>query len=208
MYSKRLKNIVFDLGGVLIDWNPRYLFTEVFQKTDELDFFLTKVCSPEWNEEQDGGRTLAEGTEVLVKIFPDFRREIEMYYGQWHRMLGGAITENVSILHSLERQNRYRLFALTNWSAETFPIAIREYAFLRIFQDILVSGEEGMRKPQRAFYQLMFDRFRIIPQETLFIDDSLRNIEAAAEMGLQCIHLPGEKSLREEMIHFGISLEE
>ncbi|MBK8505246.1 MAG: HAD family phosphatase [Saprospiraceae bacterium] len=207
MNFKQPKNIVFDLGGVLIDWNPRYLFTEVFQKPDELDFFLTKICSPEWNEEQDGGRSLAEGTEVLVKKFPDFRREIELYYGQWHRMLGGSIQSNVSIFEALRNQGRYQLFALTNWSAETFPIAIRQFAFLQDFSQILVSGVEGMRKPAPAFYQLMFDRFNIVPQETLFIDDSLRNIDAAEKMGLQCIHLPLEKSLRAGLIPFGITLE-
>jgi 2-haloacid dehalogenase len=207
MNSRHLKNIVFDLGGVLIDWNPRYLFTEVFQNPDELDFFLTKICSPEWNEEQDGGRTLREGTEILIKEFPDFRHEIALYYEQWHRMLGGAIESNVSMLQALKAQRRYQLFALTNWSAETFPIALREFAFLQDFQDILVSGEEGMRKPEPAFYQLMFDRFHIIPQETLFIDDSLRNIKAAEEMGLPCIHLPRGKSLSEALLTFGITLE-
>jgi 2-haloacid dehalogenase len=207
MNSKQPKNIVFDLGGVLIDWNPRYLFTEVFEKPDELDFFLTKICSPEWNEEQDGGRTLAEGTEILVKKFPDFRQEIELYYSQWHRMLGDAIQSNVSIFKALKDQGRYQLFALTNWSAETFPTAIRKFDFLQHFRQILVSGKEGMRKPEPAFYQLMFDRFKIIPHETLFIDDNLRNIEAAEKMGLQCIHLPLEKSLLDALIPFGISLE-
>lgn len=207
MKDHSLKNIVFDLGGVLIDWNPRYLFSEVFDNHDELEHFLTEICSHEWNEEQDGGRTLEEGTSILVNQFPGYEREIRLFYDQWEKMLGGAIVQNVEIMSSLVQQGRYRVFALTNWSAETFPIALKEYQFLDLFEDILVSGIEKLRKPQPEIYQLMLNRFNIAPLETLFIDDNLRNVLAAQALEIRSIHLPPGKSLKDELGKFNISLE-
>lgn len=200
-----LKNIVFDLGGVLIDWNPRHLFTEVFQNRDELEFFLTEICSDEWNEEQDAGRSLAEGTRILTERYPNYRKEIEMYYGKWEKMLRGPIQANVDIFQNLVQKGCYGLFALTNWSGETFPVALDRFPFLHDFENILVSGREGMRKPQLEFFQLMFDRFKIIPDETLFIDDNLRNIQAAQKMGMQTVHLPPGTSLTWHLQKYGIN---
>jgi 2-haloacid dehalogenase len=200
-----LKNIVFDLGGVLIDWNPRHLFTEVFQNHDELEFFLTEICSDEWNEEQDAGRSLAEGTRILTERYPAYRKEIEMYYGKWEKMLRGPIQANVDIFQTLVQKGCYGLFALTNWSGETFPVALDRFPFLHDFENILVSGLEGMRKPQPEFFQLMFDRFKIIPDETLFIDDNLRNIKAAQNMGIRTVHLPPGTSLIWHLEKYGIN---
>lgn len=205
MKYHRLKNIVFDLGGVLIDWNPRYLFTEVFKNNDELDYFLSEVCSGAWNEEQDGGRSLREGTELLVEKFPDYEREIRLYYDEWEKMLGGAITENVEILTRIIENNQHGVYALTNWSAETFPIARRQFPFLELFEDILVSGVEKLRKPQPQFYTLMLSRFNLRPEETLFIDDNERNIAAAEALNITGIHLPPGTSLASELMKFEIN---
>ena len=199
-----IKNIVFDLGGVLIDWNPRYLFTEVFENHDELEFFLSEICSPDWNEEQDGGRSLQEGTEYLLAKFPDYRSEIIMFYDEWEKMLGGPLEENVDILEKLMATRKYRIFALTNWSAETFPIALRQFDFLKKFESILVSGVERMRKPQPEFYTLMLDRFEIKPSETIFIDDNKRNVLAAEAMQIPSIHLPPGSSLKHALRDFQI----
>lgn len=198
------KNIVFDLGGVLIDWNPRHLFSEVFKNNDELEFFLSEVCSSEWNEEQDGGRSLKEGTEQLIPLFPEYEREIRMFYSEWEKMLGGAIESNVEILRDLKTKNQYRIFALTNWSAETFPIALKHYEFLHLFEDILVSGVEKMRKPQPEIYQLMLNRFGIQPETTVFIDDNERNILAAEAFNIRGIHLPPGKNLMPELEKIGV----
>lgn len=206
MKKYNIKNIVFDLGGVLIDWNPRYLFTEVIENHDELEFFLTEICSSAWNEEQDAGRSLSEATALLVNQFPRFRKEIEMYYGEWEKMLKGPIQINVDIFNRLRKSGWYRLLALTNWSAETFPVALGKFSFLYDFDGIIVSGIEKIRKPQPAFYQLMLDRFKINPSETLFIDDNFRNIQAAQEMGILSIHLPEGVSLEEQLEKFSISL--
>ncbi|NND32258.1 MAG: HAD family phosphatase [Saprospiraceae bacterium] len=202
-----LKNIVFDLGGVLIDWNPRYLFTEVFENKDELDYFLTEICSSDWNEEQDGGRSLADGTEALIKRFPEYEGQIRLFYQEWHKMLGGEITANVDIFRNLVDHHQYGLFALTNWSAETFPIALERYAFLQDFAGILVSGVEGKRKPFREFYELMLDRYDIQPEETLFIDDNKRNVLAAEKIGLRTIHLPPGADLGKALSQWHVHLD-
>jgi 2-haloacid dehalogenase len=201
-----IKNIVFDLGGVLIDWNPRHLFTEVFENQDELEYFLEHVCNSDWNEEQDGGRSLEEGTNILLNKHPKYRREIQMFYGQWERMLGGEIVPNVSILRKLTRTSTFEIFALTNWSAETFPIAQKRYEFLDLFKGIVVSGVEFMRKPDLAFYQLMLDRFSISAPETLFIDDNERNILAAKKLNLKTIHLPPGENLQDALRLLGIEV--
>src|SRR3954454_24237708 len=118
MYS----TIIFDLGGVLIDWNPQYLFRKIFANESEMKEFLEQVCTPEWNEEQDAGRTLKEATEDLVTKFPDHEHHIRAYYGRWEEMLGGAFEDTVQVFRELKETKRYKIYALTNWSAETFPI--------------------------------------------------------------------------------------
>ena len=190
-----IKNIVFDLGGVLIDWNPRYLFTEVFENEDELEHFLSNICSNDWNEEQDAGRSLELGTELLVRQHPEYENQIRMFYGDWEKMLGGPISSNLSVFEALKVQGIYEIYALTNWSAETFPIALARFSFLKDFEGILVSGVEGMRKPFPEFYQLLLHRFKLKPEETLFIDDNGRNIAAASQLKFQTIHLPAGADL-------------
>ncbi|MCB0854098.1 MAG: HAD family phosphatase, partial [Bacteroidetes bacterium] len=126
----KIDTIVFDLGGVLIDWNPKYLFRKIFETESEVDHFLENVCKYEWNVEQDAGRSLADGTEYLVAQHPDWEKEIRAYYGRWEEMLGGEIAETVEILESL-KYGGYRILALTNWSSETFPIAHQRYDFFK-----------------------------------------------------------------------------
>ncbi|RMD73149.1 MAG: HAD family phosphatase [Bacteroidetes bacterium] len=183
--------VVFDLGGVLIDWNPEYLFRKLFDDPQRMRWFLTHVCTPEWNEEQDAGRPLAEGTELLVRQFPDWEPYIRAYYDRWEEMLGGAIEPSVAFLRKLKERNDLRLLALTNWTAETFPVARRRFDFLDWFEGIVVSGEEGTRKPFPEIYRRLIERYRIDPQRSLFIDDNLRNIEAAQQMGFQTLHFTG-----------------
>lgn len=200
----RIKNIIFDLGGVLIDWNPRYLFTEVFESETEMDYFLTEICSPSWNEEQDGGRSLENGTKILVNKHPEYRSQIKLFYGEWHKMLGGAIDSNVRLLRKLKASDRFGIFALTNWSAETFPTALALYDFLHEFEGILVSGVEKLKKPDPAIYHLMLDRYDLEANSTLFIDDNLRNVKAAAKMGIQGVHYTDDKSLQKSLKEHGV----
>lgn len=191
-----IQTILFDLGGVLIDWNPRYLYRKLLPDEQAVEDFLANVCTSDWNEAQDAGRSLAEGTELLVAQQPEHEALIRAFYDRWPEMLGGAIHGTVAILTELKAAGDYSLFALTNWSAETWPIAQQEYVFLSWFQGVLVSGQEGMRKPNPAFYQLLEDRFPIALQTTLFIDDNLRNVEAARALGMRSIHYVSPDQLR------------
>ncbi|MDB5251724.1 MAG: family phosphatase, partial [Flaviaesturariibacter sp.] len=175
-----IDTIIFDLGGVLIDWNPDYVFDELFAgQPEKKERFFKEICTPDWNEEQDAGRPLAVATQELLDRHPDWDVYIKAFYGRWEEMLGGPITGTVDLLRELKESGRYRLYALTNWSAETFPTALRLYDFLHWFDGRVVSGEEKMRKPFPEFYNLLLDRFGVAPGQCLFIDDNARNIAAA-----------------------------
>ena len=155
----------------------------------------------EWNEQQDAGRSIKEANEELLAKHPEWKEYIEAYYGRWTEMLGGPIKDSVEIFRQLKESNQYKLYALTNWSAELFPIALERYDFLHWFDGRVVSGEEKLRKPFPRFYQLILDRYNLLPKHTLFIDDSLRNIKAAEEMGFQCIHFTSPEQLKSELLN-------
>ncbi|MES2882763.1 MAG: HAD family phosphatase [Bacteroidota bacterium] len=199
-----IKAIIFDLGAVLIDWNPSYLFDKMFDDEEKKKHFFENICTLHWNEEQDGGRTIQEATDTLVAQHPEWKEFIEAYYDRWHEMLGGPIHETVEIFRQLKDDGKHKIYALTNWSAETFPIALEQYDFLHWFDGRVVSGVEKMRKPFPEFYQLTLDRFHLQPETTLFIDDNLRNIKAAEAMGIHCIHFINPAQLRQELIGKGV----
>ena len=201
-----ITTIIFDLGGVLIDWNPEYLYRKVFKDESEMKHFLEKVCTPEWNEEQDAGRTLAEATDFLLKEYPEHEENIRLYYNRWQEMLAGAIEGTVEIFEKLKKTKRFKIYALTNWSAETFPIALEKYQFLSWFDGVVVSGTEKKRKPFPEFYQILLDRYKVKAEETIFIDDNLRNVDAAKQVGLDAIHFRTPEQLNEELLNRGINL--
>ena len=198
-----IKAIIFDLGGVLIDWNPKYLYKKIFKDESEMENFLNTICTNDWNEEQDGGRTLEEGTEYLVKKFPEHTEHIRAYYGRWEEMLNGPIDGTVEILKQLKQSGNYKIYALTNWSAETFPIAQQKYDFLNWFDGVVVSGTERMRKPNPAFFQILLDRYNLTAEEVLFIDDNFRNVKSALNMGVDSIHFISSEELRAELVDRG-----
>lgn len=199
-----IDTVIFDLGGVLIDWNPEYVFREVFEDHTEMRYFLTEVCSPEWNEQQDAGRTLQEATEILVAQFPDYEHQIRTYYNRWQDMLGGAISNSVEILRGLHQKQTHRLYALTNWSHETFPVALELFDFLHLFEGILVSGEEKLLKPDRRIYELLMSRYGIDGRRALFIDDNPKNVKGAQEAGLNAIRFESPEQLALELKNFKI----
>ena len=194
---QQYNSIIFDLGAVLIDWNPRYLYNKIFTTPEETNHFLENICTSEWNEEQDAGRPLTVATEILVEQHPAFEEHIRAYYGRWPEMLGGAIEGTLEILKQLKDSGRYKLYALTNWSAETFPLALRLFPFLEWFDGILVSGQEKIRKPFPEFYQLLLNRYNIDPSKALFIDDNLRNIHGAEACGIESIHFTSPEQLKQ-----------
>ena len=200
-----IKNIIFDLGGVLIDWNPDYVFLKVF-KGDKLKLkeFYEKVCTFEWNENQDAGYPLDKATEDRIKIFPEYEDQIRMYYGKWEEMIGGEIKEVVTILKNLVKENNFRVLALTNWSAETFPIALKKFDFLHLFEGIVVSGTEKTRKPFSDIYEIILNRYNLIATESIFIDDNIRNIKAANKFGIKTIHFKDPLQLKTDLKINGI----
>jgi len=197
--TKDITTIIFDLGGVLIDWNPRYVYRQIFDAEEKIDWFFQHICTSEWNEKQDAGRSLREATEELVTKHPEHEMEIRSYYDRWEEMLGGPIAETVEILRTLVETKKYKIYALTNWSAETFPVALQRYDFLGWFDGIVMSGEEKTRKPFPEIYKLLLDRFAVDSSRAVFIDDSLRNIEGAEAIGIAGIHYQSPQQLREDL---------
>ena len=197
------KTIVFDLGGVLVDWNPRYLYRSVFNDDAKMNHFLANICTGNWNELQDAGRSIQEATEVLVGHFPEYELYIRMFYGEWQKMLNGPIDGTVDILKTLKNK-QYRILALTNWSAETFPIALGLFDFLHWFDDVLVSGKEKLIKPDPAIFNLLIKRYSLDPAQTIFIDDNIKNVTAAKEVGLDAIHFTDPHILRLQLNERGI----
>ncbi|MDH4020420.1 MAG: HAD family phosphatase [Xanthomonadales bacterium] len=200
-----IKNIVFDFGGVIVDWNPEYLFKDVFSDRSELDHFLENICTPDWNEKQDAGRSLTEAIRTLQERHPKYRDEIRLYYDEWTTMLGGPIEQNVALLKPLKMN--YRIFGLTNWSAETFPIACDLYPFFGEFEGIVVSGKERLAKPDERIYLLLLERYGLSAADCLFIDDNARNIRAAKALGFHTLHLGSDGNLEEELIQRGIRVQ-
>jgi 2-haloacid dehalogenase len=195
--------IIFDLGAVLIDWNPRHLYRKLFDDEAAMEAFLQDVCTPAWNLEQDRGRSWAEAIELLIAEHPDQRGMIKAYRDRWEEMLNGPIQGSVEVLERLDDQG-YELHALTNWSAETFPIALERYDFLKRFRTILVSGVERMAKPDAEIFELMLSRIGHPAKRCLFIDDSAANIDAAARLGFDALRFEDADQLGRALAQRGV----
>jgi len=202
-----IDTIIFDLGGVLIDWNPEYVFLKAFDgDRKKMQWFFENICTSDWNENQDAGYPLAQATQDLVEKFPEHEHYIKLFYGEWGKMLGGEIKGTVAILKFLIKSKNYKVVALTNWSHETFPIAQKRFEFLQWFDGIVVSGEEKTRKPFKEIYEIMLERFNIIPENAIFIDDNLRNIETANALGIHGIHYKNSEALIQRLKTYQIHL--
>ena len=200
-----IKAIIWDLGGVLIDWNPKYVFTETyFESAEKRDYFFTHICTNDWNEEQDAGRSIVEATQELVAAHPGWEKAIRDYYERWTEMLKSPIYDTVDIFRHLKDSNKYKLYALTNWQANLFDIALVRYDFLHWFDGRVVSGEEKTRKPFPEFYQRLLTRYNINPAEALFIDDNLRNVKAAEDLGIKSIHFQSPEQLKQEFRNISV----
>lgn len=198
-----IENIVFDFGGVLLDWNPRYLYEKLFDDKQQMEYFLANVCNESWNVQQDAGRPLAEATKILQEQFPEYESMIQRFYDDWEIMLKGEITQNTVLINQL-KNTKYRLFGLTNWSGETFPIALEKYMFLHEFEGIVVSGDEKMIKPDKEIYLLLLNRYKLKAENSIFIDDNISNIKTANEIGFHTIHLNDNLNLEHRFRELGI----
>jgi 2-haloacid dehalogenase len=204
--SGAIDAVVFDIGGVLIDWNPRHLYRKLLAH-EQVERFLTEVCTRDWNRCQDLGRTIEQGTRELLERHPDERELIAAYYGRWEEMLGGEIGASVDLLHELHAVGM-PLYALTNWSHETFRIVRREYAFVELFDGIVVSGEERLAKPDERIFRVLLDRYGLQAGSVLFIDDSADNVRSAQRCGLQTLLFRSPHELRGDLARLGLALSE
>lgn len=205
MENPKIETIIFDLGGVLVDWNPEYLYTKIFKDDpNKMDWFLKTVCTTSWNMEQDAGRTFKQGSQILIQDYPEYKKEILAFYERWEEMLKGEINDTVLILNLLKELNKVKLYALTNWSAETFPIAKRRFDFLQQFEGIVVSGEEKTRKPYSKIYEITLERYGLSPETCLFIDDSIDNVNAAKSLNINALHFKDALQLRSDLNQLGL----
>ena len=192
---------LFDLGGVFFDWDPNYFFKNVFDDDEERKYFLTEVCNDQWNLQQDAGRSIVEAELELILKFPRYENEIKMYYKNHRKMIRGIFEETIEVLRQLKDKN-YKCYVLSNWSAETFEGIPIDYPFMQLFDGLLISGEDKLIKPDQAIYELAKKRFNLDPEETVFIDDKLENIEAAQKMNFKTIHLTDPKNIEMEIKKF------
>jgi 2-haloacid dehalogenase len=178
------------------------MYRDEFEESSEMEHFLSEVCTDEWNLQQDKGRSLAEGTRILQDKFPEHVAKIQLYYDQWEKMIKGYIPQNVSVLRKLKE--KYKLYGLTNWSAETFPIAFKRFSFFKLFDGIVISGEEKLIKPDKKIFERMLERYHLEAKNALFIDDNLSNIQAAKEIGFATIHVQEKTDLKRELNALGL----
>lgn len=200
----KVDTIVFDLGGVLIDWNPRYLYRKIFKTEEEITWFMENICTSEWNDQQDAGRSFELATQELVALHPEHEAPIRAWYDRWQESIGGPIQGTVQLLDAIRAKKKYKLYALTNWSAETFPWALDNFEFLHWFEGIVVSGREKTRKPFADIYDILIKRHIIEPRHALFIDDNIKNIHGAQSAGLQTIRFESPEQLRAELMAKGV----
>ena len=206
--KKHLKNIttiVFDLGGVLVDWNPEYLFLKRFHgDIKKTRWFLENVCTPDWNIMQDAGRTIEEANRLKIAAYPEYESDIIAFYEQWHLMFKGPIKGTLALFEAIKKSENYRYYALTNWSTETWERGKTLFPFFETFQGIVVSGEEKTIKPFADIYNILFDRFEIAPKNAVFIDDNKQNTEAAIALGMHAIHFNNPTQLDLDLKALGI----
>jgi 2-haloacid dehalogenase len=195
---------VFDLGGVLVDWDPRHLYRQLFAGDEAaMERFLAEVCTPAWNDQQDRGRPWVEACALLVRDHPDRRDLIEAWPSRFDETMAGPIAGTVEILAEL-RDAGVPLYALSNWSAETFPRAQARFPFLGWFRGIVISGALRIAKPDRAMFHHLLETYRLRAEDTVFIDDAPRNVEAAAALGMHAVHFTAPAALREALIGLGL----
>src|SRR5262245_5357563 len=204
MVTSRFKAVVFDLGGVLIDWNPRYLYRERFGGDEAaMEYFLTHICTPEWNVRQDGGRSFEEACGLLSAEHPQYRDHIEAWFPGFDAMMSGAIQGTVDILAEL-RAKRTPLYALSNWSAETFPYALQRFEFLRWFDGLVVSGRIHLMKPDPRIYRHLLDTHRLRAEDLVFIEDAAANTSAAENASAPALRYTTPEALRSDLIRLGL----
>ena len=193
-----IKNIIFDFAGVLLDWNPRYLYKSYFNNDEEMEHFLADICNGEWNIRQDAGRPFAEAVKELQSKFPEYAEAIQMYDDDWEKMLKCELPESIDLLKELKFMG-YGIYGLTNWSAEKIGYAFANYSFFSLFDGIVVSGVEKVVKPDRKIYEILLERYSLKPGECVFIDDNQDNVDMAKVLGINAIRFDNIGNVKEHL---------
>ena len=193
-----IKNIIFDFGGVLLDWNPRYLYKSYFNNDEEMEHFLADICNGEWNIRQDAGRPFAEAVKELQAKFPEYAEAIQMYDDDWEKMLKCELPESIDLLKELKFMG-YGIYGLTNWSEEKIGYAFANYSFFSLFDGIVVSGVEKVVKPDRKIYEILLERYSLKPGECVFIDDNQDNVDMAKVLGINAIRFDNIGNVKEHL---------
>ena len=194
----QINSVVFDLGNVLIDWDPRYLYRKLFKTEGEVEWFLENICDHDWNLKHDSGQLFSKGILEKSKKHPEYSEHINAWFLNWEEMLGDPIDESVKVLSELKEKG-VLLYILSNWSAETYPIAEERFDFLSWFDGKIISGEEGIVKPDLEIYKLLIKRYDLNPYQTVFIDDKEENIKSAELLGIHGIHFQNCSKLRKDL---------
>ena len=188
-------NIIFDIGMVLIQWDPRHLYRKIFDDETKMEWFLANVCTSAWNLEQDRGRSFAEAVTQITPHHPEFAAEIDAYDKRWAEMIPGAIEGSVDILEALHKKGA-PLYAITNWNQDKFNETKLNYPFLNLFRDIVVSGDEKLIKPDPKIFEICLKRNKLNAADCLFIDDSEKNVRGAEAVGMQAHYFTTPDKLR------------
>jgi 2-haloacid dehalogenase len=191
--------LIFDLGGVVLDWNPRHLYRKLIPGDDQREWFLSEVCGPEWNAQMDAGRPFSEAVEELSRRFPEHCEWISAYHRRWPEMLGGPVPGTSELVTELSEAGR-ELYAISNFAAEMFPVTLESYPVLRCFRDVVISSSVGLCKPDRRIFDLALDRFGVAARDCLFIDDIAANVAGAQAAGIAAVQFTSAADLRRLLV--------
>lgn len=189
-----IKNVIFDFGAVLVDWNPHYLYDPWFGSHEKAAWFLENICTTRWNTQMDGGKPFAEGIAELTALHPEWQKEIAMFDSQWERMMGGEIPGMYELLSRL-RTRGYRLWGLTNWSSEKFCLIRGKYPVFDLLDGMLVSGDVHLLKPSADIFRALMEKYALEPSECVFVDDNADNVAGAEAFGIPAVRFTGAADL-------------
>ena len=194
-----IKNIIFDFGGVLVDWNPHYLFDSYFNDEEKCNYFIENVCNTEWNSQMDKGKPFEVAVKERIAEFPEFEEAIRLYQSEWMKTMGEEIPGMYELIKSLKENGFPVIYGLTNWSAETFPPVREKYEIFSLIDHIVCSGEEKLLKPDPKIYQTLLERYNLKPEESVFIDDNINNVKGAIDMGMKSIRFVNAEQLQKDL---------
>jgi 2-haloacid dehalogenase len=203
MPGKKISAVAFDNGGVLIDWDPRHLYRQLFSGPAEMEDFLARICTDNWHREHDLGADITASCQRLAALHPGYRDMIMAWAERGEEMAAGQFHQTVSVLADVKAAG-IRCYTLSNMEPQAFTARSARFPFMAWFDGHIISGIEGVAKPDLRIFEILLNRYALAPEETVFIDDSQRNIEAARTLGINAVHYTGAQQLRQELRALGI----